>query len=110
MALLPAQGLWDSLLGYRGSTSEYGVEITFAVQYMHNLDSRFRDTVKHNILANGKAALAGTKIVTATPRIGVLSQQVKTVCDEVYEAVGSGFVVVSDVAPDFKEVTACSPA
>jgi len=77
---------------------------------MHDLNAGFRQSIKHYVLPYGKTAIAGSKLVPASAGIWVLTQKLKTLCDEIDEAVGCRFVVVSDVAPDFDKVTARSTA
>jgi hypothetical protein len=80
------------------------------VQHMHDLNTGFRQTIKHYILPDGEATIAGAKLVPASAGVRVLTHQLETLRDEIDEAVGRRFVVVRDVAPDFDKVTARSTA
>jgi hypothetical protein len=69
---------------------------------MHDLNPGFRQSIKHDVLPYGKAAIARAKLVPASSGEWVLAQELETLCDEINEAVGCEFVVVCNVAPDLE--------
>jgi len=79
-------------------------KIAAAMPHAHDAHPRFRDAIKDEVFAGGKAAVGRPQLVAAAARSRVFSQDLEVVYEQVNEPVRRRLVIFRDVLPDFEQV------
>jgi hypothetical protein len=103
----------DSRIPRYPRDGEFGVsiervtpQIQAPVHDVHDMHSRFPDTVENQVFAYRKAAIASADFVSLPTGVGHISQQSVMVCQLVNETLGGGLVVFGNAPPDVEYITA----
>ena len=84
---------------------EQRLKIATAVYHAHDAHPRFRDAIKDEVFAGGKAAVGRPQLVAAAARSRVFSQYLEVVDEQVNEPVRRRLIIFRDALPDFEQVT-----
>ena len=95
--------------GFTYSMAEQRYEAAAAMNHVHDVYARRRDTVENQVFSDWKTSIARSQFVALTPGIGVVAQQTKMMNQQVYKTVCRRLIVPSDMPPEIKHVSACPP-
>lgn|GEM_PF-2485885 len=83
------------------------VDVSRTMQHTDDIDSGIKRYVENNVSPNRKAAHVRCQFVTGPAHLRLGRQQPELRIELIHPAIGGGWIVFSDVIPDFQDIGLC---